>query len=122
MEDGFLRPDAISLQDVLISATDDITRMATVEREDQQPPPYQSQASHTQPRVSPPQLPATMITARSGQNNSDIRYLVAHFPGEGFWVKKATESNKDFYRRVCRFMFQGKFCTYYLSYPVRFGR
>ena len=106
-------PEDITLQDVLVTATNGIHPVtASAEGHDeQQPPPYQSQPPNTTQPSLPPQ-PATMITVKVGPNTIDLRYLVANFPDEPFWIKKVTESNKDHYRRICRFRFQGDFCTY----------
>ncbi|KAF6752798.1 hypothetical protein DFP72DRAFT_849573 [Ephemerocybe angulata] len=73
------------------------------------PPPYSSQVrgepAVRRARVAPPPRP----TNAASRNAVDFRVLGKSFPDGSFWVRKHGESNKDYHRRIVRFMFQVKF-------------
>ncbi|KAF6747085.1 hypothetical protein DFP72DRAFT_1075730 [Ephemerocybe angulata] len=73
------------------------------------PPPYSSQGRGEAAVRRARTAPAPRPTNANPRNAVDLRTLGKSFPDGSFWVRKHGESNKDYHRRIVRFMFQVKF-------------
>ncbi|KAF6755555.1 hypothetical protein DFP72DRAFT_847290 [Ephemerocybe angulata] len=73
------------------------------------PPPYSCQGRGEAAVQRARAAPAPRPTNANPRNAVDLRILGKSFPDGSFWVRKRGESNKDYHRRIVRFMFQVKF-------------